>query len=157
MIVKRTALTLGIVATVLLTACGGSDDDSDDAGAPAEAPVATEAPVETPPPTDPPVVEIPPNWFEPIPVPEIDGMSLVDAAVNGEGADTRYDLRYDGGPLDAQVVYDDYEALLLADGWTVGDDAEPLIGAYVLDGQTMDLVVSADESQSRLTVVVVTA
>ena len=156
MIVKRTALTVGIVATLLLTACGGSEGEGDDVDG-AAAPVATEAPAETPPPTDPPVVEIPADWFEPIPVPEIDGMLLVDAAVSGEGADTRYDLRYDGGSLDAQVVYDDYEALVLADGWTVRDDSEPLFGIYELDGRTMDLVVSSDDSQSRLTVVVVTA
>ncbi len=158
MIVKRSALTVGLVATLFLTACGGGDgegegDDVDDA---AVTTVATEEPVETSPPTDPPVVEVPADWLPSIPVPEIDGMLLAGAVVRGEGADARYELRYDGEPLDAQVVYDGYEALVLAEGWTVRDDSDPLFGSYELEGRTMDIVVDSDEAQTRLTVSVAT-
>ena len=98
MMVKRTLLAVGVSGALLVTACGGSDDDGGDRTAPAQ-PVATPAPPETPPPTEPRTVEVPADWFEAVPVPEIEGMRLVAADVRGEGADARYDLRYDGDPL----------------------------------------------------------
>lgn len=154
MMVQRTLLAVGVSAALVLTACGGGDDDSDgDSTAPAQ-PIATPAPPETPPPTEPRVVEVPANWFEAVPVPEIEGMRLVAADVRGEGADARYDLRYDGEALDAQVVYDEYAVLLTEAGWSLADSSTALVGTYELDGNTLTLVVTSDTEQSRLTVAV---
>lgn len=153
MMVKRTLLAVGVSGALLVTACGGSDDDGGDRTAP-DQPVATPAPPETPPPTEPRVVEVPADWLEAVPVPEIEGMRLVAADVRGEGADARYDLRYDGDPLDAQVVYDEYAALLTESGWVLIDGSTALVGTYELDGNTLTLVVTSESEQSRLTVAV---
>lgn len=155
MMVKRTLLAIGVSAALVLTACGGGDDDDSDGDrtAPAQ-PIATPAPPETPPPTEPSVVEVPADWFEAVPVPEIEGMRLVAADVRGEGAEARYDLRYDGDPLDAQVVYDEYAVLLTEAGWLLVDSSTALVGTYELDGNTLTLVVTSDSEQSRLTVAV---
>lgn len=151
MIVTRTALAFGIAATLTLASCGGDSDGGTDVDT-AAVPVGTETTVETVPGTDPPVVEIPADWPATIPTPEIADMSITGAVVRGEGDTARYDLRYDGGPLDPQVIYDEYEALALADGWAVFDVAESLRGVYRLDGRTMNIVVTADTELSRLTV-----
>ena len=84
-------------------------------------------------------------------------MLLTGAAVSGEGAEARYDLRYDGEASDPQAVYDEYEALVLAEGWAVADDSDPLVGVYTLDGRRMDLVASGGGTSTRLTVVVAAA
>ena len=151
MIVTRTALALAIAATLAVAGCGSDEGEGTDVEN-AAIPVGSESPVETAPATDPPVVEVPAEWLPIIPTPEIDGMRITGAVVRGGGDSARYDLRYDGGPLDAQVIYDDYEALVLTAGWATFDDADPLAGEYRLDGRTMTIVSSADAERSRLTV-----
>ncbi len=154
--VTRPALAIAISASLVVAACGGSggEGEGDDVENAAIPTAPSDETVETPPPTDPPVVVVPADWLPSIPVPEIEGMLLTGAAVRGEGAEARYDLRYDGDVPDPQPVYDEYEALVLAEGWVVADDSNPLIGAYTLDGRRMDLVASGDGASTRLTVAV---
>ena len=130
MILTRTALAIGIAATLSVSACGGSDEGEGTDVEGAAVSVATEDPAETPPATDPPVVAIPADW------------------------PARYDLQYEGGSRDGQVLYDEYEALVLAQGWAVNDDSDPLAGVYVMENRSMTIVATSGAERSRLTVAV---
>lgn len=154
MILTRTALAIGIAATLSVSACGGSDEGEGTDVEGAAVSVATEDPAETPPATDPPVVAIPADWPPSIPTPDLEGMLLTGAVVRGEGTDARYDLQYEGGSRDAQVLYDEYEALVLAQGWAVNDDSDPLAGVYVMENRSMTIVATSGAERSRLTVAV---
>lgn len=148
----RTRTTLAgmfTVAALALTACGGSDDDeptevaatvagpsevgggetsepaTDEASEPANGEDGSEqAPL-------PATVEVPADWDPLVPVDPIPGVGLTFIDIRDNGGPTPlYELQYDGTDQDGVALYDQYEALVLAAGWTEFAKSTPLIGTY---------------------------
>lgn len=138
---NRTTLAGILAASVLvLTACGGSDGDS-----------STDVVVTVAEPTDdasddggsepvplPATVEVPAGWDPLVPADPIPGVGLTFADKRDFDADTFiYGLQYDGTDQDAEELYNYYEALALAAGWSELARSTPIIGSYSQGDRTM--------------------
>ena len=136
MMVERTLLAVSVSATLVVTACGGSDDDSDGDGL---RPLSRLPPRRHPrhhPRRSPESSRFLPTGSTRFPCPKSRASNWWPQTFAGDGAEARYDLRYDGDPLDAQATYDDHAALLTEAGWVLTDGSTALVGTYELDGNT---------------------
>jgi hypothetical protein len=134
----------GIAITLTLAACGGSDADN------TTEPVATAgdsaddiADDTTPEGPELIAVEVPADWDPSVPTGPADAMTLTFAESRPfDDSGSIYELEYNGNTgLDAQTVFSEYEAMVLAAGWTAATDTTQLVGSYSLDDRTLTIVV----------------
>lgn len=142
------AAALVAALSITAAACGGSDatDTDTDAAEPTDQAVDEDASDDAG--SDLVAVDVPDDWDASVPTDPIDGMTLTSATVRGDDARPIYELQYDGMGQDGAELFDDYKALVIAAGWTEGEQATPTVGSFAMGGRNLVITTfGGDNSQ----------